>query len=58
MNSTVAVNNADAYAARCGARFGLVQLPISVLYPHQRQLSPRVRVFVDWLASLFEVMPI
>ena len=28
-------------------------LPVSVLYPHQRQLSPRVRVFADWVASLF-----
>ncbi|MBI2725638.1 MAG: LysR family transcriptional regulator [Polaromonas sp.] len=27
-------------------------LPVSVLYPHHRQLSPRVRVFVDWLASV------
>ncbi|MFC5473072.1 LysR family transcriptional regulator [Paraherbaspirillum soli] len=26
---------------------------VSVLYPHHRQLSPRVRVFVDWLASVF-----
>lgn len=26
-------------------------LPVSVLYPHQRQLSPRVRAFVDWLAD-------
>jgi LysR family transcriptional regulator for bpeEF and oprC len=26
-------------------------LPVSALYPHQRQLSPRVRVFVDWLAE-------
>ena len=25
--------------------------PVSVLYPSQRQLSPRVRVFVDWLAA-------
>lgn len=25
-------------------------LPVSVLYPHARQFSPRVRVFVDWLA--------
>src|SRR3984893_11423418 len=24
--------------------------PISVLYPKSRQLSPRVRVFIDWLA--------
>jgi LysR family transcriptional regulator, regulator for bpeEF and oprC len=26
--------------------------PVSVLYPHQRQLSPRVRVFVDWVADV------
>jgi len=28
-------------------------LPVSVLYPHSRQLSPRVRVFIDWLAGEF-----
>lgn len=28
-------------------------LPVSVLYPHGRQLSPRVRVFVDWLVGVF-----
>lgn len=27
-------------------------LPISVLYPKSRQLSPRVRVFVDWLVEV------
>ncbi|MFL6656786.1 MAG: LysR substrate-binding domain-containing protein, partial [Massilia sp.] len=27
-------------------------MPVSVMYPHQRQLSPRVRVFVDWLAEV------
>ncbi len=27
--------------------------PVSVLYPRNRQLSPRVRVFVDWLAREF-----
>lgn len=26
-------------------------MTVSVLYPHHRQLSPRVRVFVDWLAQ-------
>jgi DNA-binding transcriptional LysR family regulator len=26
-------------------------LPVSVLYPQQRQLSPRVRVFADWLVA-------
>jgi DNA-binding transcriptional LysR family regulator len=27
--------------------------PVSVLYPRQRQLSPRVRVFADWLVERF-----
>jgi len=26
--------------------------PISVLYPRSRQLSPRVRVFIDWLVEI------
>jgi DNA-binding transcriptional LysR family regulator len=29
-------------------------LPVSAMYPHHRQLSPRVRVFVDWLISIYE----
>lgn len=28
-------------------------LPVYVMYPHSRQLSPRVRVFIDWLAGEF-----
>jgi DNA-binding transcriptional LysR family regulator len=28
-------------------------LPVHVLYTRTRQLSPRVRVFVDWLAKEF-----
>lgn len=35
------------------AEFRPAPMPISVLYPQQRQLSPRVPVFVDWLAELF-----
>jgi DNA-binding transcriptional LysR family regulator len=27
-------------------------LPVTVLYPYQRQLSPRVRVFADWVAEV------
>jgi DNA-binding transcriptional LysR family regulator len=27
--------------------------PVSLLYPRSRQLSPRVRVFIDWLARVF-----
>ncbi|KAK53034.1 LysR family transcriptional regulator [Bordetella bronchiseptica] len=29
-------------------------LPVSALYPSHRHLSPRVRVFVDWLGKLYE----
>jgi DNA-binding transcriptional LysR family regulator len=27
--------------------------PVSLLYPRSRQLSPRVRVFIDWLVRVF-----
>jgi DNA-binding transcriptional LysR family regulator len=27
--------------------------PVSLLYPQSRQLSPRVRVFIDWLVKIF-----
>jgi DNA-binding transcriptional LysR family regulator len=30
-------------------------LPISVVYSHNKHLSPRIRVFVDWLAQIFAV---
>lgn len=29
-------------------------MPVSAMYPHHRQLSPRVRVFVDWVAQCME----
>lgn len=29
-------------------------MPVSALYPHHRQLSPRVRVFIDWLVALYQ----
>lgn len=29
-------------------------MPLSALYPQHRQLSPRVRVFIDWLAQVYE----
>ena len=31
-------------------------MPISVLYPKSRQLSPRVRVFIDWLVGVLAPM--
>ncbi len=33
--------------------FPPTQTPVSLLYPHNRQLSPRVRVFIDWLVKVF-----
>jgi DNA-binding transcriptional LysR family regulator len=27
--------------------------PVSLLYPRNRQLSPRVRVFIDWVTKEF-----
>lgn len=27
--------------------------PVSLMYPRNRQLSPRVRVFIDWLVAVF-----
>lgn len=35
------------------ARFPPTKTPVSLLYPHNRQLSPRVRVFIDWLVTEF-----
>ena len=28
--------------------------PVTLLYPHNRQLSPRVRVFIDWVTKEFQ----
>ncbi|HEY1997086.1 LysR family transcriptional regulator [Paraburkholderia sp.] len=33
-------------------------MPISAVYPHSRHLSPKVRVFVDWIAEIFERCPL
>jgi DNA-binding transcriptional LysR family regulator len=33
--------------------FPPTETPVSLLYPHNRQLSPRVRVFIDWLVREF-----
>ena len=35
------------------AEFPPPPTPLSALYPQNRQLSPRVRVFIDWLVKLF-----
>ncbi|MGV2293629.1 LysR substrate-binding domain-containing protein [Trinickia sp. YCB016] len=36
------------------ATFPPPPMPVSVLYPHNRQLSSRVRVFAQWLRDIFE----
>ncbi|BET10264.1 LysR family transcriptional regulator [Pandoraea sputorum] len=33
-------------------------MPISAVYPHNRHLSPKVRVFVDFIAEIFERCPL
>ncbi|MDE1150135.1 MAG: LysR family transcriptional regulator [Azospirillaceae bacterium] len=33
-------------------------MPISAVYPHNRHLSPKVRVFVDWVADIFDGCPL
>jgi DNA-binding transcriptional LysR family regulator len=35
------------------AGFPPLPLPVHVLYSHTRQLSPRLRVFIDWMAEQF-----
>jgi DNA-binding transcriptional LysR family regulator len=35
------------------ADFPPTQLPVHVLYSHTRQLSPRLRVFIEWVAEQF-----
>ena len=32
-------------------------MPVHVLYPANRHLSTKVRVFVDWVAELFSQSP-
>lgn len=34
-------------------QFPSTPLPVSLLYPRNRQLSPRVRVFIDWFSKEF-----
>lgn len=35
------------------AQWPCPDLPVCALYPFHRQLSPRVRVFIDWVSSLY-----
>lgn len=44
---------ADGTLVQVLPRHACGQMPVSLLYPRSRQLSPRVRVFIDWLAANF-----
>lgn len=33
-------------------RWRPASMPVHALYPHRKHLSPRVRVFMDWVAAL------
>jgi DNA-binding transcriptional LysR family regulator len=35
------------------ADYPVPPVPVSVLYPRNRQLSPRVRLFIDWTVQQF-----
>ncbi len=48
----IAPKLADGSLVEVLAAWRPAPMPVSVLYPHHRQLSPRVRVFVDWLAEV------
>jgi LysR family transcriptional regulator for bpeEF and oprC len=32
--------------------------PISIIYPNRGLVSPTVRVFIDWIASVFDASPL
>jgi len=42
---------ADGSLVEVLEQFRPAPMPVSVLYPHSRQLSPRVRVFIDWVVE-------
>jgi DNA-binding transcriptional LysR family regulator len=44
---------AEGRLERVLADYPLPAGPVSILYPRNRQLSPRVRVFIDWIVQQF-----
>jgi LysR family transcriptional regulator, regulator for bpeEF and oprC len=44
----------DGHLVEVLSEWSCPDLPLSALYPSHRQLSPRVRVFIDWLTQLYE----
>lgn len=54
MHYQVADELADGRLIRILREFEPMDLPIHLVYPHSLQLSPRVKVFVDWACPLLE----
>jgi DNA-binding transcriptional LysR family regulator len=44
---------ADGRLERVLTEFPVPSAPVSILYPRNRQLSPRVRMFIDWAVQQF-----
>ena len=42
---------ADGRLVEVLAQYRPPPMPVSILYPHGRQLAPRVRVFIDWVVE-------
>jgi DNA-binding transcriptional LysR family regulator len=40
------------------ARHAPPPFPVSVMYPHHRQLTPRVRVFIDWVVERLQPLSV
>ena len=49
----IARDLAEGRLVRVLAEHALPSAPVSVLYPRNRQLSPRVRLFIDWAVERF-----
>ncbi|WP_294120561.1 LysR family transcriptional regulator [Sphingomonas sp.] len=49
----IAADLAAGRLARVLADYPVPSAPVSVLYPRNRQLSPRVRLFIDWAVQQF-----
>jgi DNA-binding transcriptional LysR family regulator len=46
---------AEGRLKRVLREFVVPSVPVSVLYPRSRQLSPRVRLFIDWVVQRFSI---
>jgi DNA-binding transcriptional LysR family regulator len=57
MPGAITVNNVEAYEAACLAGLGLADfpsepMPVALLYAHRRNLSQRLKAFMNWMAQI------